>query len=138
MSLIKTLSAYIAIFLMAASLLAILVDGVAIILAYISMVFALLAAGIKKKYLLATYGVLFVAAHFILIWRISSDITRPPHHSVKQVPHTPEVFIKCSNEMFKRFKLDQILPGTADNKKSEKSTKMKKWLDECLLNNGLP
>ncbi len=52
----------------------IVVDGVAIIFTYISLIFALLSMSVKNIKLLKIYGVIFVVSHIVLAWRISSDM----------------------------------------------------------------
>jgi len=136
MGVIKTLSALVAILLGIFSVFAIIVDGVAIIFAYISLVFAAIALGGQHKVLLKIVGVIFLLAHLVLGWRISSDSSHQGSQSF--YPHNSKLFVKCSNEMFERMNSGQLSTKIEGNKDSTNnatiSHDMKKWLDECYDN----
>ncbi len=52
----------------------IIVDGVAIIFTYISLIFALFSMSVSNIKILKIYGAIFVVSHIVLVWRISSDV----------------------------------------------------------------
>jgi len=52
------------------------VDGVAIILTYISLIFALFSMSVSNTKMLKIYAVIFVMSHIVLAWRISSDVNQ--------------------------------------------------------------
>jgi len=68
-------SGILAIILVVISTITMVVDGVAIIFTYVSLLFALLSIAVKNRQILQIYGVLFVLAHVVLMWRIDGDIT---------------------------------------------------------------
>lgn len=96
---IKFLSGVIALILVVFSVLLLVVDGVAIVFTYASLVFALLSIGEKSKRILKVYGVLFIIAHFVLAWRVSSD-SMHQNTNYSSSPMNFKLFEKCSNEMF--------------------------------------
>ncbi len=79
---IKTISGVIGIAIATLSALVIVVDGVAIIFTYVSLLFALFLIGGKHRRMLKIYGVIFMIAHLVLGWRIVSDTNR--NHMLKQ------------------------------------------------------
>ena len=85
---LKLILLILAIILVSLSGLAIVVDGVAIFLAYISLIPALIAFGEKTKNLMKVYGILFLIAHIVLGIRLILDITTQTNNS----PHGPVNF----------------------------------------------
>jgi len=89
---VKSILGYVGIVIAALSVLLIIVDGVAIIFTYVSLVFVLFSVGVKNKGALKIYGLVFIIAHVIFGWRMYSDINRRccmNHHSDSTVitPH---------------------------------------------------
>ncbi len=52
----------------------IVVDGVAIIVTYISLIFAAFSISKNNIKILKIYGFIFVMAHIVLVWRIGDDM----------------------------------------------------------------
>jgi len=91
---LKFVSGVIAVLLATFSVFLIVVDGVAIIFTYISLIFALFSMSVKNIKILKIYGVIFVVSHIILAWRISSDM-----HGSHSGQHPASVGIKQSEIM---------------------------------------
>ncbi|MCF6325488.1 MAG: hypothetical protein L3J89_14415 [Gammaproteobacteria bacterium] len=89
----------------ALSVLMIIVDGVAIILTYASLLFALFLIGGKNSRILKVYGVMFVLAHLVLGWRIVSD-TSQSHALNRDAPMDFRSFDACSDKMLVSFRLN--------------------------------
>ena len=82
----------------ALSALLIIVDGVAIMFTYASLVLALFSVGLKNRRILKIYGVVFVIAHVILGWRIYSDTNNNDYYSSGSLPNF-DCFERCSNRL---------------------------------------
>jgi len=107
---LKFISAVIALLLVVLSALLLVVDGVAIVFTYASLVFALLSIGEGSKRVLKIYGLLFIIAHFVLVWRVSSD-SMHQNMNYPSLPMNFKQFEKCSNEMFLNIdELSEIIP----------------------------
>jgi len=96
-----------AIILVIISTVAMVVDGVAIILTYVSLLFALFSIAAKNRRILQIYGVLFVLAHVVLMWRIDGDTTQVNATS-SSVPVDAAQFGACSNQMFAMLEEGQV------------------------------
>jgi len=87
---LKLISGIIAVLAVTFSAFLIIVDGVAIIFTYISLIFAAFSISASNIRILKIYGVIFVASHIVLVWRINSDMHQgyqgqpPVSVSVKQ------------------------------------------------------
>ncbi len=104
---IKAVLGFVGTVIAALSALLIIVDGVAIIFTYASLVFALLSIGVENKGILKIYGVVFVIAHLVFGWRMYSDINSSgSYHS--SAPPDFKHFEKCSNKMFQNVEGSQI------------------------------
>ena len=75
---LKFIFVLVAILLATLSIFALIVDGVAIIISYVSIPFAVLALGLRQRYLLKVYMSFFIMAHVVLLWRILSDMQALP------------------------------------------------------------
>jgi len=96
-----------AIILVIISTVAMVVDGVAIILTYVSLLFALFSIAAKNRRILQFYAALFVLAHVVLIWRIDSDAPQVSMTS-SPVPIDAAQFEACSNQMFATLEEGQV------------------------------
>lgn len=118
---LKSSFAFFAITLLSLSIIGVIVDGVAILLAYVSLIPALIAYGEKTKKLIKVYGLLFLTAHIVLGVRISLDImtqtTNPPHGPVNF-----SLFEECSNLMF----------SSVGEEQSELTDAQKVLFDQCM------
>jgi len=72
---IKIVLGFLGILIAALSALLIIVDGVAIIFTYVSLIFALFSIGAGSKGILKIYCAIFLLAHLIFGWRMNSDTT---------------------------------------------------------------
>ncbi|VAW89182.1 hypothetical protein MNBD_GAMMA17-257 [hydrothermal vent metagenome] len=111
---IKTILGAIGIAIAALSALVIIVDGVAIIFTYVSLLFALFLIGGKNKRMLKAYGVMFMLAHFVLGWRIVIDTNKNDVLN-GAVPMDFRYFRVCSDKMFQNIGESQV-ELTAENR----------------------
>jgi len=86
---LKFISGVVAVLVVTFSAFLIIVDGVAIIFTYISLIFAAFSISASNIKILKIYGVIFAVSHIVLAWRISSDM-----HQGYQSQHPVSVSVK--------------------------------------------
>jgi hypothetical protein len=74
-----------------------LVDGIAIMFSWVSLLFALLGYNSKNIWLLKLYGVMFFIPHILIV--LSIYINRDNGHAGTSKTPSFSLFEKCSNEM---------------------------------------
>jgi len=79
---LQFISGVMAVLLVMSSAFLIIVDGVAIIFTYVSLILAVCSVNKNNIKLLKIYGVIFVVSHIILAWRVNSDL----HQSYSEHP----------------------------------------------------
>ena len=99
---IKVVLGFVGIVIAALSALMIIVDGVAIIFTYVSLVFALCLIGLEDKGILKVYGVVFVIAHLVLGWRMYSDSSINGFHYLSLPPNLNNFEI-CGDRQFRNI-----------------------------------
>ena len=71
---LQLISGVMAVLLVMSSAFLIIVDGVAIIFTYVSLILAVCSMNKSNIKVLKIYGVIFLVSHIILAWRVNSDL----------------------------------------------------------------
>jgi len=103
---LKTVLGFVAVIIAAMSTLLIVVDGVAIIFTYASLVFALFSIGAGNKNILKVYGVVFIISNLVFGWRVYDD-SNSSNRQYSEVPPDFKNFEMCSNKMFEDVEAKQ-------------------------------
>ncbi len=120
---LQTVLIAIAISLLIVSIVMMFVDGVAILIAYISLPFALLALNKKNTKPLACYAALFFIPHALWAWMFFSHGKGKQNNSNEAWPDF-SLFESCSHDMFQ---------NKADLEQSLTPSDLKRF-EECLAN----
>lgn len=81
------------------SALLIVIDGVAIIFTYASLLFIMASIGLKCRKIQTVYWLLFVLANLIFGWRAYTD-NHEHTPSIQATPFNNKLFVSCSNKLF--------------------------------------
>jgi len=103
------------------STLLIVVDGVAIIFTYASLVFVIASIGLKNKRVQVVYWLVFVIANATFGWRAYTDKSEYTSNT-KTTPLNHKLFVSCSNKMF----------GGVNSQQTEITTEQKKMFEICM------
>jgi len=119
---LQAISLTLAVFLATLSIFMMLVDGVAVVFAYASLPFALLAFSQKNIKVLKVYGLLVFAS--LVVFAYMAFSYRGNESTITSEVPNYDLFEKCSNEMF-RSKEDLSMQLTKEDEEI---------MTECLKN----
>jgi energy-coupling factor transporter transmembrane protein EcfT len=103
------------------SALLIVVDGVAIIFTYASLVFVIASIGLKSKKVLVVYWLVFVVSNLTFGWRAYTDNNLHGSNTQASLSNN-KLFVSCSNKMF----------GGVSSQQTELTVEQKKLFKICM------
>jgi len=96
---LRLISLIVGIIVAGSSTLLMVVDGVAIIFTYVSLVFVIASIGLKSRKVQGVYWLVFVVANMTFGWRAFTDINKYDSN-IQATPLNQKLFVSCSNKMF--------------------------------------